>query len=171
MKIALGTFKDNGEALSAFLEARVGTKAELSGDSIEIDSESVRKGMNTRKVKTYVKRFLFMKGVRKDYRVFVDADQLTIQELETTESEDEEEKEKKLKEKEKIAAAERDEKEERDASDEKDKEKVERERLEKIKKTEKKKAAPKKEKAPAKKAKAKPAKKKPAAKKKEESES
>lgn len=94
MKVALGTFKDKGDQLVAFLEPRVGTKPSLSGDSIEIEDESLRDGVRPRHVKTYIKRFLYMNGVRKKYRVFVSGKELTIQEIELGE-EEEEEKEKK----------------------------------------------------------------------------
>ena len=94
MKVALGTFKEKGDELVAFLEPRVGTKPSLSGDSIEIEDGSVREGVRPRQVKTYIKRFLFMNGVRRKYRVFVSGKELTIQEIELGE-EEEEEKEKK----------------------------------------------------------------------------
>jgi hypothetical protein len=90
MKVALGTLKDKGELLVTFLEPRVGTKPSLSGDAIEIDDESVREGVKPRQVKTYIKRFLFMNGVRKNYRVFVAGKELTIQEIELGEEEEEE---------------------------------------------------------------------------------
>jgi hypothetical protein len=90
MKIVLGTLKDKGELLATFLEPRVGAKPSLSGDSIEIDDESIREGVKPRQVKTYVKRFLFTNGVRKNYRVFVAGKELTIQEIELEEEEEEE---------------------------------------------------------------------------------
>ncbi|MDG6902030.1 MAG: hypothetical protein JRM80_08730 [Nitrososphaerota archaeon] len=88
MKVALGTFKDKGDELAAFLEPRVGTKPSRSGDSIEIEDGSVRAGVNPRQVKTYIKRFLYMSGVRKKYRVFVAGKELTIQEIEVGEEEE-----------------------------------------------------------------------------------
>jgi len=90
MKISLGTFKDNGDELVAFLEPRVGTKPSLSGDSVEIVDDGMRKGVKPRHVKTYIKRFLYMKGVRKNYRVFVEGRELTIQEIELKKKEEEE---------------------------------------------------------------------------------
>ncbi|MDG6909502.1 MAG: hypothetical protein JRN57_01240 [Nitrososphaerota archaeon] len=99
MKVVLGTLKGKGEELVAFLEPRVGTKPELSGDSIEIDDGSLRQGVKPRHVKTYIKRFLFMNGVRKNYRVFVAGKELTVQEIELGEKEEEEAKEKKAPEK------------------------------------------------------------------------
>jgi sRNA-binding protein len=88
MKISLGTLKDKGDELVSFLEPRVGVKPSLSGDSVEIDDEGVRKGVKPRDVKTYIKRFLFMKGVRKNYRVFVSGKELTVQEIELGEEEE-----------------------------------------------------------------------------------
>ena len=98
LKISLGTLKDKGEDLASFLEPRVGTKPSLSGDSIEIEDESVREGVRPRQVKTYIKRFMYMNGVRKNYRVFVAGKELTIQEIELG-------KEKKEKEKPELEAA------------------------------------------------------------------
>lgn len=92
MKIALGTLKEKGDELAAFLEPRVGAKPSLSGDAIEIEDEGLREGVRPRHVKTYIKRFLYMKGVRKNYRVFVAGKELTIQEIELGEEEEEEKK-------------------------------------------------------------------------------
>lgn len=92
MKIALGTLKEKGDELAAFLEPRVGAKPSLSGDAIEIEDEGLREGVRPRQVKTYIKRFLYMKGVRKNYRVFVAGKELTIQEIELGEEEEEEKK-------------------------------------------------------------------------------
>lgn len=93
MKVVLGTLKGKGEELVSFLEPRVGAKPELSGDSIEIDDASVRQGIKPRHVKTYIKRFLYVNGVRKNYRVFVAGKELTVQEIETGEEEEKEKKE------------------------------------------------------------------------------
>ena len=95
MKVTLGTLKDKGDELAAFLEPRVGSKPSVSGDSMEFDDEGVREGVKPRQVKTYIKRFLFMNGVRKKYRVFVSGKELTVQEIVTgEEAEEEKEKEK-----------------------------------------------------------------------------
>ena len=85
MKVTLGTFKDKGDELAAFLEPRVGTKPSIAGDAIEIEDGSLRAGVKPRSVKTYIKRFLYMKGVRKKYRVFVTGKELLIQEIEVEE--------------------------------------------------------------------------------------
>ena len=90
MKVTLGTLKDKGEDLAAFLEPRVGTKPNLSGGEIEIEDDQVKEGVRPRHVKTYIKRFLYMNGVRKNYRVFVAGKELTIQEIELGEKAEEE---------------------------------------------------------------------------------
>ncbi len=98
MKVVLGTLKNKGDALVTFLEPRVGGKPSLSGDAIEIDDEDVREGVKPRQVKTYIKRFLYVNGVRKNYRVFVAGKELTIQEIELGEEEEEEKPVKKVEE-------------------------------------------------------------------------
>jgi hypothetical protein len=96
LKISLGTIKDQGEELAAFLEPRVGVKPSVSGDTLEVEDGSIREGVRPRHVKTYIKRFMYMKGIRRKYRVFVSGKELTIQEIEL--GEEEETKEKKRKE-------------------------------------------------------------------------
>ena len=107
MNILVGTLKDEREELAAFLEPRVGAKPEVTGDSLSFEDSSIRAGVKPRHVKTYIKRFLFMKDLRKKYRVFVAGSELTIQEIELGEKEEEaEEKEKAAKEKKGEAKAE-----------------------------------------------------------------
>jgi hypothetical protein len=106
LKVALGTLKNKGEALVTFLEPRVGAKPSLSGDAIDIEDGSVRAGVKPRHVKTYIKRFLYINGVRKNYRVFVSGKDLTIQEIELGEEEEEKKKPEPKAEAEKPAAPE-----------------------------------------------------------------
>jgi len=98
MKILLGTLKEKGDDLAKFLEPRIGVKPEVSGGEIDIEDDSIKKGVRSRHVKTYIKRFLSIEKVRKDYRVLVDAGELRLVEIEKGE-EEEEEQEKKGKEK------------------------------------------------------------------------
>ena len=65
MKVTLGTLKDKGDDLAAFLEPRVGTKPSLSGGEIEIEDDQVKEGVRPRHVKTNIKRFQYVNGVRK----------------------------------------------------------------------------------------------------------
>jgi hypothetical protein len=102
MKIILGTFKDNADELAEFLEPRLGAKPEVSGGEISVGDDSIKKTVNTRHVKTYVKRFLWKKGERKNYRVLVEGKELRLIELEPSEAEKEERE--KLEEKEKERA-------------------------------------------------------------------
>lgn len=89
MKILLGSLKDKGDDLAKFLEPRIGAKPEVGGGEIDIEDDSIKKGVRSRHVKTYIKRFLSMEKVRSDYRVLVEAGELRLVELETEEEEEE----------------------------------------------------------------------------------
>ena len=117
MKVTLGTLKDKGEELATFLEPRVGGKPSLEGGAIEIDDGSVREGVKPRQVKTYIKRFLYMNGVRKKYRVFVSGKELTVQEIVLGEEEEKEKKEEKEEKKEEAAKPEKAEAKEEEAEE------------------------------------------------------
>ena len=97
MKILLGTLKEKGDDLAAFLEPRIGVKGEVSGGELDIEDKSLKKGIRSRHVKTYVKRFLSMEKVRDNYRVLVEGGELRLVELEGTKEEEEEKEEKKSK--------------------------------------------------------------------------
>jgi hypothetical protein len=90
MKILLGTLKDKGDDLAEFLEPRIGVKGEVSGGELDIEDKSLREGIRSRHVKTYVKRFLSMEKVRDNYRVLVEGGELRLVELETDEEVEEE---------------------------------------------------------------------------------
>jgi len=99
MKILLGTLKDKGDELAAFLEPRIGVKPEVGGGELDIEDKSMKAGIRSRHVKTYIKRFLSIEKVRDDYRVLVDSGELRLVELEGEEEEEEKKEEKKGKEK------------------------------------------------------------------------
>jgi hypothetical protein len=99
MKILLGTLKDKGDDLAAFLEPRIGAKLEVGGGELNVEDSSMKKGLRSRHVKTYIKRFLSIEKVRADYRVLVESGELRLVELEGYGEEEEEEEEKKGKEK------------------------------------------------------------------------
>jgi hypothetical protein len=90
MKILLGTLKDKGDDLAAFLEPRIGVKGDVSGGELDIEDKSLKKGIRSRHVKTYIKRFLSMEKVRDHYRVLVEGGELRLVELETDEEIEEE---------------------------------------------------------------------------------
>ena len=147
MKVALGTLKDKGDELVAFLEPRVGAKPSLSGGEIEIEDGEVKEGVKPRHVKTYIKRFLYMNGVRKKYRVFVAGKELTIQEIELGEKEEEEEKKKAPQKPEEVPAEEAKPEAPEPAEEKAEEETVEETKAEKPKKTAAKKPRAKKKKA------------------------
>ncbi|MGH9920322.1 MAG: hypothetical protein ACRD6W_15825 [Nitrososphaerales archaeon] len=93
MKILLGTLKEKGDDLAAFLEPRIGVKGEVSGGELDIEDKSLKKGIRSRHVKTYIKRFLSMEKVRDNYRVLVEGGELRLVELETDKEVEEELKE------------------------------------------------------------------------------
>jgi hypothetical protein len=90
MKILLGTLKDKGDDLAAFLEPRIGVKGDVSGGELDIEDKSLKKGIRSRHVKTYIKRFLSIEEVRDRYRVLVEGGELRLVELETDEEVEEE---------------------------------------------------------------------------------
>jgi len=147
LKVALGTLKDKGDELVAFLEPRVGAKPSLSGGEIEIEDGEVKEGVKPRHVKTYIKRFLYMNGVRKKYRVFVAGKELTIQEIELGEKEEEEEKKKAPQKPEEVPAEEAKPEAPEPAEEKAEEETVEETKAEKPKKTAAKKPRAKKKKA------------------------
>jgi hypothetical protein len=85
MKILLGTLKNKGDELAAFLEPRIGVKGDVSGGELDIEDKSLKKGIRSRHVKTYIKRFLSIEKVRDNYRVLVNGGELRLVELETDE--------------------------------------------------------------------------------------
>ncbi len=93
MKILLGTLKDKGDELAVFLEPRIGVKGDVSGGELDIEDKSLKKGIRSRHVKTYIKRFLSIEKVRDNYRVLVEGGELRLVELETDEEVEEEKEE------------------------------------------------------------------------------
>jgi hypothetical protein len=91
LKVILGNLKDQGDELVTFLELRLGTKPAIEGGELDIEDASIRAGVKPRHVKTYLKRFLYQKGLRKQYRVLVKAKEITLQELEVEEEKKKEE--------------------------------------------------------------------------------
>lgn len=121
LKVILGNLKDKGEEIQTFLEPRVGTKPSLSGGALEMEDSAIRKGVRPKQVKTYLKRFLHQKGLRKTFRVLVSGSQLTIQELERKEEEEKKEAPKKEEEKEAPPKVEKEEKEQKREKEERPK--------------------------------------------------
>ena len=107
MKILLGTLKDKGDELAKFLEPRIGAKPDVSGDELDIEDKSLKKGIRSRHVKTYIKRFLSIEKVRDRYRILVEEGELRLVELETDKEIEEEVKKKRerpMKEENKVGA-------------------------------------------------------------------
>jgi hypothetical protein len=83
MKVILGKL-ENAEELAGFLEKRTGVKPKVENGIIEIQEE------NSRKIKTYIKRYLHNRGLRERFRVLVRGEELTLQMVEEESQEEEE---------------------------------------------------------------------------------
>ncbi len=59
--------KDKAKDLAEFLTQKLGAKAELLGETIIVE-QSTGKGTSS-SVKTYVKRFLHLQGIRSQYKL------------------------------------------------------------------------------------------------------
>lgn len=88
MKVIFGRL-ERPEELAEFLQRKIGAKAKVEGDAIEIGNENGN--VKAKLIKTYIKRYLYNKGIRKSFRIFVKKDILTLQMLEGEEQEEEEE--------------------------------------------------------------------------------
>ncbi len=87
MKITLGKLEKSGEDLSAFLGEKLGL--ELTAEGGEIDIESETNDFKNSQVKTYLKRFLYLRGFKGQYRASADQGSLKILELKLPEDDEE----------------------------------------------------------------------------------
>jgi len=75
--IILGDLKKEASEISTFIQEKTSLKVEYSGENMDIQSEQENK-VSTRHLKVYLKRFLHNRGIRKNYRVFVNKDEISI---------------------------------------------------------------------------------------------
>jgi len=86
VKIVLGKIKEHAQELSSFLEKRVPSGHNVSGDEIVFEADSEVK---TRTLKTYLKRFIHNMKLGERFRVRVAKDTLEIVEVKGGESREE----------------------------------------------------------------------------------
>ena len=67
VKIMVAELKDKAKELAEFLTQKLGAKAELLGETIIVEESGERAG--SRIVKTYIKRFLHLQGIRTQYKL------------------------------------------------------------------------------------------------------
>ena len=72
VEIELGKIKKVSGEMSSFLEEKLGIKVTVEGDTLIIPEGEEKGTVRTSLLKTYLKRFIYLKGMRKDYRIFVD---------------------------------------------------------------------------------------------------
>ena len=78
MDIELGELKSVGDELIKFLEDKIGTKPIREGDILTIQEVEGHASIRTAFLKTYLKRFLHAKGMRKDTRISVERGTIRI---------------------------------------------------------------------------------------------
>ncbi len=83
-----GDLKDE---LSGFIESRLAVKSERNGDKISFDDKSDRTHVRGPEVRTYLKRFMHTKGIRKKYRLLSDEGNLKFVKLREDQTKEEEE--------------------------------------------------------------------------------
>jgi len=87
MKITLGKLEKSGQDLSEFLGEKLGL--ELTVEHGEIDIEFQRNAFKNSQVKTYLKRYLYLRGFKGQYRAAADQGSLKILELKNPEEDEE----------------------------------------------------------------------------------
>jgi len=78
--IKMNELKDFAQNLASFLKERIGVEASVQDDRVMV-SKGSRSGMTARKLKVYLKRFLYLQGLRKKYRVLVKGSEMNFVKL------------------------------------------------------------------------------------------
>ena len=83
--IKMNELKDLAQNLASFLKERVGLEASVQDDKLTVKKMIVSKGrkreMTARRLKVYLKRFLYLQGLRKKYRVLVKGSEMNVVKL------------------------------------------------------------------------------------------
>ncbi len=88
---------DVREGLPSFIESRLMVKTELEGQVVTFDDKSDRTHVSSPEIKTYLKRYMQTKGIRKKYRLLSQEGSLKFVKLRPDQMEEGEEKPKKEK--------------------------------------------------------------------------
>ena len=78
--IKMNELKDLTQNLASFLKERVGVEASVQDDKVMV-SKGSRSEMTARRLKVYLKRFLYLQGLRRKYRVLVKGSEMNFIEL------------------------------------------------------------------------------------------
>jgi len=78
--IKMNELKDLAQKLASFLKERVNVEASVQGDKIMV-SKNESGGITARRLKVYLKRFLYIQGLRRKYRVLVKGSEMNFVKL------------------------------------------------------------------------------------------
>jgi len=78
--IKMNELKDLTQNLASFLKVRVGVEASVQDDKVMV-SKGGRSEMTARRLKVYLKRFLYLQGLRRKYRVLVKGGEMNLVKL------------------------------------------------------------------------------------------
>jgi len=75
--VKMNELKDLAQNLASFLKERVGVEASVQDDKLMV-SKGSRGEMSARRLKVYLKRFLYLQGLRRKYRVLVKGSEMNL---------------------------------------------------------------------------------------------
>jgi len=78
--IKMNELKDLTQNLASFLKERVGVEASAQDDKVMV-SKGSRSEMTARRLKVYLKRFLYLQGLRRKYRILVKGSEMNLVKL------------------------------------------------------------------------------------------
>ena len=76
-----------------FIESKLPVKSDKDGDLISFEDKSPRSHVTSPEIRTYMKRFLYSKDMRKQFRILSEGGSLTFVKQKLEKEEEEEEKE------------------------------------------------------------------------------
>ena len=82
---------DVKEDLPGFIESKLAVKSEKDGDKISFEDKNERTHVSSPEIRTYLKRFMHTKEIRKKYRLLSDEGTLKFVKLREDQVEEEEE--------------------------------------------------------------------------------
>jgi hypothetical protein len=84
--IKMDELKDLAQNLASFLKERLGLEASVQDDKLMVKKKMIvskgrKREMTARRLKVYLKRFLYLQGLRKKYRVLVKGSEMNVVKL------------------------------------------------------------------------------------------
>ncbi|MDG6997949.1 MAG: hypothetical protein JRN15_02410 [Nitrososphaerota archaeon] len=82
---------DSKDGLVTFVESKLAVKSSRSGDTITFDDKTDRTHVTSPEIRTYLKRYIHSKKLKKKYRLLSDEGSLKFVKIKAQEEDDEEE--------------------------------------------------------------------------------